>query len=175
VDHGAGQAGPVPDALGGADVFEGDLLVVVHKKDRTSRGLDDFFDLVFALVAVEPGFFVEAMGFVHDQHVHLAGRGLYVGTRSFEHRLNAGGGQGSGELGLEDLAGGGVFGDIMHHFLASGQFHQQVDGHHRFAGARSTLHNHHLLATRFGLMGQMQGGFVDQFLFVQQNKFPVPP
>jgi len=166
--------GPIPDVLGGSDVFEGDLLVVVHKKDRTIRGLDDFFDLVFALVAVKPGFFVEAMGFVHHQHVHLARRGLYVGSRSFEQGLYAGWGQGSGEFGLEDLAGRGVFGDVMHHFLAAGQFHKQVDGHHRFAGPRSALHDHDLLAFGFGLLGQVKGSFVNQFLFVQQNKFPVP-
>ena len=31
--------------------------------------MDDFFDLVFAQVAVEAGFFVESVGFVYDEAV----------------------------------------------------------------------------------------------------------
>ena len=50
-----------------ADVFDVDALVFVEEENRCAGGADEFENLVFAEVAVEPGLFVEAVGFVHDQ------------------------------------------------------------------------------------------------------------
>ena len=54
-----------------ADVFDVDALVLVEEKHGGAGGVDELADLVEAEVAVEAGFFVEAMGFIHHQATKL--------------------------------------------------------------------------------------------------------
>jgi len=56
-----------------------------------------------------------------------------------------------------------------------GEFCQQVHGYHAFSRSRTAFHNqdHLFVATGFG--GQGERCFIDCFLFVNHDEFPVAP
>ena len=67
-----------------ADVLDVDALVFVEEENCRASGADELEDLVFAEVAVEPGFFVESVGFVHNQ----GAKGVGVVFRERSRTLN---------------------------------------------------------------------------------------
>jgi len=113
VHDGSGLEGLFPYGGFVADVFEGDLLVIVHKENRALGGMDDFFDLVFPKVAVHAGFFVEAVGFIGQQNIEGVVFAFDIGPGAFEEGVDAGQGKGTGEPGFKNFAGCRIFGDVL--------------------------------------------------------------
>ena len=122
-----------------ADVAEGDALVFVDEEDDALGGFDQFLDLVLAEVAVEPALLVQAVGFVDDQHVEGVGLGLDETAGAGEHVGEAAAGDGAHQPGFVDLAWRGVLGHVLADQAEPGEVDQQVDRHHRLAGARAAL------------------------------------
>lgn len=139
LDRGAFRLGELADGLLAADVAEGDALVFVDEEDGALGGFDQFLDLVFAEVAVEPALLVQAVGLVDDQHVEGVGLGLDEAAGAGEHVGEAAAGDGTHQPGFVDLAWRGVLGHVLADQAKPGEVDQQVDRDHRLAGARAAL------------------------------------
>ena len=170
VDAGAGAAGHVLDLQHGADVAPGHTLVLVQEEHAALGGADHLQDLMLALVAVEAGLDVEAMGLVHDERVEQVRLAVHERARPGEQVADAALGHGARELGLVDGARRRVAGHVAGVELLLDEADQQVDGHHGLAGARPALHDQHVLVLRRRAPGQVQGGLVDHLLVVDHEE-----
>ena len=73
---------PLLDCVYPADVFEMNPLILIDEEDRALCGLGNFFDLVFTEVGVETGFFIQAMGFIHNQSVECVVWNFMIASRT---------------------------------------------------------------------------------------------